>query len=127
MPATSAGTTNSHPALKIRLVRVGDRIDIEAEEILVVLGAHHLDHRAALDAAVALDRVPRRRERARILHMRVDLDALAAVDDAEALGHVKLLGMRGAEGIDERARVEPDGIDHEGVAVLVMPDRLAEP
>jgi hypothetical protein len=46
----------------------------------------------------------------------------------EALDDVLLLGMRGAEPIEEAvAGLKPDGVDHQGVAAFVMTDRLAEP
>jgi hypothetical protein len=45
----------------------------------------------------------------------------AALDDAEALDHVQLLGMRRAEGIDEGLGVQPDRVDDERIAVLVLP------
>jgi len=105
---------------KVRLARGGDRLDVVVEELRVVLGANLLVQRAAVGAAILLPRVPRHGEGARVLDMDVDRDRFSAFGEAEALDHVQLLGVRRAERIDIGLVVEPDGVNHQRVAVLVM-------
>src|SRR6516162_7667064 len=79
--------------LEIRLVRFRHRLEAVVEVIVVVLRADHLAERTAVDAPIALDRVPRRREGAGILDMDIDLERLALVDHVETLDDVQLFGM----------------------------------
>src|SRR6266853_6848556 len=49
-----------------------------------------------------LDGVPRHREGTRVLDVNVRLQHVAVLDQAEALNHVKLLGVRCAESVHKR-------------------------
>src|SRR5271169_739703 len=98
--------------------------------IAIVLGAHDFvewHFRRAPVAPVALDRAPRHREGAWVLNAHVDLQPLAVLYEPEALDPVKLCRMRGAIVVDVRPVVHADGVDHQGIAVFVMADRLAIP
>ena len=97
--ATSAPTSSAPSrssllsALEIRLVRFRHRLEAVVEMIVVVLRADDLAQRCTVDAPVTLDRVPRRRKRAGILDMDVDLERLACVDHVETLDDVQLRGV----------------------------------
>src|SRR5882762_5524345 len=92
-------------------------------------------HRKALDGnlghgrlkePVALYGVPGHREGARILDVNVHLQRLTAVDQVEALDHVKLLGVRRPESVYECPVVKPDRVDDERIAFVVA-DGFAVP
>src|ERR1700730_8734686 len=111
---------------EIRLVRLRDRVDVVAEKLGIVLGANRLAHRASFYTPVALHGIPRHRERSRILDVHVHFQRLSAFDDAEAFDDMQLFGVWRPERVDEGSGVEPDRIDDERVAILVMADRFPE-
>src|SRR5262249_20699591 len=79
-------------ALEIRLICLWQRQHFVMQEICVVLGADVLLP-YTVDALTSLLRIPRRRERARILDVDRDVDRLAAVRQLVALDHVQLFGV----------------------------------
>src|SRR5262245_15902455 len=70
------------------------------EENLVVLRANELGQRP-LTALIALVGLPGPIERVWILHRDIHFQRVAAVDQVPALRHMKFLGVRRAEGIDD--------------------------
>jgi hypothetical protein len=53
------------------------------------------------DAPVALHRVPGHCECTEVFDVHIHFQRLSAIDDAKALNHVQLLGVRRAVGVDE--------------------------
>src|SRR5258705_7153171 len=122
---------------EIRSIRVRDLRSATAAEIIEwVLGAVPFDQRPCLGcsrdraerpivlrgpgfhAAIVLDGVPRRRERARVLDVDFYFQSLAAFDSAEALHHMQSLRMRSEIIIDKGSRVQSDRIDDERIAFV---------
>src|SRR5258706_3455619 len=108
---------------KIRTCCCRHRANIEIENVLVVLGAAVFLDRSACGAIPALYGRPGHVEGVRVLDPDRVLELLAAIDQLEALDHVQLLGVRRAVIVDKGARVDPDRVDDELVA-LPMPDRF---
>ena len=105
----------------------GHRLEIVVKMVVVVFGADNFAQRAAVDAPVTLDRVPRRGECARVFDSDIDFDPFSTIDDAKALDDMQLLGVGRAERVYEGPGVEPDRVDDEGIAILIMPDGFPEP
>ena len=95
--------------------------------IVVVLRADDFAQRTPVDAPVTLDGVPRRGEGARVLDMDIDLERLAVVDQAEPFGHVQLLGVGRLIIVDVSLGGDSDGVDDEGVAVVMARTALRSP
>ena len=94
--------------------------------VVIVLGADDFAQRAAVCAPVTLNRIPWRREGARVFHVDIHLKHLAVVDHMEALYHVQLIGVRRLIVVDVRLAGDSDRIDDERVA-FVLNDRFAIP
>ena len=100
------------------------------EMVLIVLCTDHFVERhlfLTLVAPVTLNRVPWHRECTGILNANPDVQRLAAIDQLEALHDVELSRMRRTEIIDIGPVVKAYGIDHQRVAVFIMPDGFAVP
>src|SRR5215475_1962874 len=87
------------------------------EENLVVLRANELGQRP-LTALIALVGLPGPIERVGILHRDIHFQRVAAVDQVPALRHMKLLGVRRAQGSDDSFGVEPDAVDDQRIAIV---------
>ena len=74
-----------------------------------------------------LGQLVQRFERAGVFDIHLQLDLAAAIDQPPALDHVQSGCVRRAEQLHMRPIVQPDRIDDQRVAVLVMADRLAVP
>src|ERR1700730_562552 len=94
--------------------------------VVVVLGADDFAQRTAVRAPVTLDRIPRRREGARVLDMDIHLERLAVLYHVEAFDHVQLVGMRRLIVVDIGLAGDSNVIDDKWIAFLVT-DRFAEP
>src|SRR5579864_8277157 len=98
--------------------------------IAVVLGAHHFVERylprPVIDA-VTLDRVPRHGEGAGVLDPDFDFERPAAVREPESLDDMQLRRVRRAVIVDKGPVVEPDRVNDQRVAILVMADGFAVP
>src|SRR5439155_24582845 len=119
---TVPSSSQSRYRSEIRLVRHRDAV---VEQVAVALGADFLDE-IALHPPITPRSRPWLVVGVRVLHREGHFHRLAAVDHAPALDHAQLLGMRRAIVIDEGLGVQPDGVDHKSVA-LVVPHRLAVP
>ena len=98
--------------------------------ILIVLGTDHFVKRhflLTLVAPVTLSRIPRHRERTGILNVNLDFHFVAAFDELIALDDMELVGVRRAEIVDIGPIVKTNSIDHQRVAVFIVPDGFAVP
>src|SRR5262249_36473572 len=87
---------------EVRLVRLGERRDVVAEEEDVVRLAGVFNQRGVFDAPPGLDRRPRHVEGTRVVDGDEHLQRLAAIDHLEALDDVHLFGVGRAIIVDER-------------------------
>src|SRR5262249_18040779 len=67
----------------------------------------------------ALDGMPGRREGTGVLNVNVRLQHFALLDQAEALDHVKLLGVRRPESVHPRPLIYADRIDDERIPFVM--------
>lgn len=98
--------------------------------IPVVFRANHFVKRylcAAPVASIALNCVPGPGKRTGVLDADGDLDPFAAIDQLETLHYMKLGRMWRAVIVHVGAVIQPDGVNHQSVAVFVVPDRFAVP
>src|SRR5205807_15221 len=126
--ARRANRSGSHPPAirsrsKVGILGLRDRKQVVAEMVAVVFRADRFPPRI-LASAPALGRVHGLVEGALILDLDEGFEEPAVCRHLEALRHMQLFRMRGAEHVDvaRRARGDADGIDDE-FAVLVMADR----
>lgn len=68
--------------------------------------------------------LPRGGECTRVLDRERHLDVLAAIVQPVALNDMQLPGVWGAVAVDRGAVIQPDSIDHQSVAILVMTNRF---
>src|SRR5258706_12746928 len=112
---------------EFRIAGLRQRHHVVIEVLGVVLGADHLDHGLVIGPPITLDRVPRRRKRARIFDMHVHFDRPAAIDQFELFDHMELCRVWRAIIVDKRLLVHPNRVDDESIAALVMPDGFTVP
>ena len=114
---------------RCRFFRDGNGIEIETKDIGAAI--FRADRFRDLDFVPPPDvfQCQRPVERVRVFHGHDGGQALAIGRNREALHHMQLVGMRCAEIIDEveSAAFDPDRIDDQCVAILVMADGIAEP
>src|SRR5258705_13108479 len=96
-------------ASEIRLVRLGNRLQIIVEKILRIFRASLFRQRTQMRAAIDLDSRPDHVEGARVLYRHRGLKRLAPLDEPETLHDVELIGVRRTVIVDKRLVVQPDG------------------
>src|SRR5947208_1775449 len=113
--------------LEIRFVSARHRKEVLAEMISVVFCAHHLQQLVWYFVPAA-HHVERLVESVGVFDLDQGFQRLAVGGQLETLDDMQLLGMRRAKPIEIAVLgLQSDGVDHQGVAVLVVADRLAEP
>src|SRR6185369_16738830 len=111
---------------EIRLRRPRDREQIVAEAVVIVLSADEFLPLALL-LAPARHHVHGLVEGVLVLDLDEDFEEPSVRGQLEALRHAELFAMRGAEHVDEaHLRRQADRVDDQ-LAVLITPDRFAEP